>query len=194
MDGGRKRSGLGFCFVFIQLGSPCFGSSHRSLLRDANGEESGKDGKDDLGKHASEKEEDTKHKMDKLPDRNSLNGSINDRSRVRGLATEGGSRPWSALTGGQLFLDGWIRGRLARSQGGLNRLRCLVVTMMSGRNLRLMILLCWMQRLCLSLDGVQGRGRRRGKQIVAGRSCNSIVLGKEGEMDIPIGLGEVVDW
>lgn len=58
-----------------------------------------------------------------------------------------------------------------------------------------MIVLWRMQRLRLGLGlgSIQGRGRRRGEQIVGGRSCNSIVLGKEGEVDISVGLNEVVN-
>jgi hypothetical protein len=50
-----------------------------------------------------------------------------------------------------------------------------------------------MQRLCLVLGGIQGRGWRRGEQIVVGRSWDPIVLGEDGERDVSIGFDEIVN-
>ena len=147
-----------------------------------DGEGSGKNGKNELEKDASIKEEDAKHETDKLPDHPSLKVTIDARSEAYGIGTGSGSGFGSALTRGQLFLNGWI-----------DRLRWLVVNMM-GMNGGNLILLYGIQRLCLSLIlcGVHRRGRRRGEQIVDRRSCNPLILGDEGEMDISIVPEEIV--
>lgn len=58
----------------------------------------------------------------------------------------------------------------------------------------LVIFLYGMRRLALGLGGTHGRGRGRGEQIMGVRSWDPMVLGKEGETDVYIGLGKVVDW
>ena len=174
MNGGRNRSGPDLWLILIQLDSSHFGSSDRFFRLGVNGEESGKNFEDDLGKDASVKQEDTKDKIDKLPDRASPHGTIDGRSMVWRMGRGGSWELGSALTRGQLFLEG-------RIQGGIDRLGCLVVNVNGGN-------------LGLSPSGVHGRGRRRGEQIVVGRGWNPIVLGKDGEMNIPIGLEEIVDW
>lgn len=110
MDGRRNESVVDLCLVFVQLDSFSFGSSNVFFLWDKR---SSKNGKNELGKHAGKKGEDAKDEIEKLPDRGSLNGTINARSRgVSGIAPGGGSGLGSALARGQLFVDGRIWGGL----------------------------------------------------------------------------------
>ena len=100
MEGRRNRGGLDLLLDLIQLDGPDFWGGDRFAPRNVNGEEeeSGKNGKSDLGKDASIKEDDTKDEIDELPDQASLNGAVDDRSWVFGIGTDRSSGFGSALT------------------------------------------------------------------------------------------------